>query len=101
MDRRKLRGDYAGGARFSDPRTILEKAWVYLKPGLLSHIGVYGCGSKYSSWFFTILFGGVSFIYTILLASACSWVFNPVANRISQEEYVDFPKLFWMGSNTG
>ena len=92
MDRRKLEGIIAEGVDF-EIQDILEKAWVLFKARAAFHIGyMIVIGSIQAA--FTIYLEEFLSIYTILLAPALVAGFYLVANRISQEEYVDFQNYF-------
>jgi len=92
MDRRKLEEIIAGGVDFQI-QEILEKAWVLFKAPVAFHIGfMFVIGSIQAA--FTIYLEEYLSIFTILLAPALVAGFYLVANRISQEEYVDFQNYF-------
>jgi uncharacterized membrane protein len=92
MDRRKLEEIIAGGVDFQI-QEILEKAWVLFKARAAFHVGfMFVIGSIQAA--FTIYLEEFLSIFTILLAPALVAGFYLVANRISQDEYVDFQNYF-------
>ncbi|MDG1278415.1 MAG: hypothetical protein P8O16_14120 [Algoriphagus sp.] len=92
MDPRKIQQIIDAGVDF-DIQEILQKAWVLFKTRASFHIGFMFIIGATQAFFAYYLEDFVS-IYSILLAPALIAGFYLVANRLSQEEYVDFQNYF-------
>lgn len=92
MDQGKIQRIIDSGVDF-DIKEILIKAWEMFKSRALFHVGYMVLVGAIQAGF-TIYLPDYTFIYSILLAPPIVCGFYLVANRQSQEEYIDFQNYF-------
>jgi hypothetical protein len=92
MDQAKIQRIIDSGVDF-DIKVILTKAWEMFKPQALFHVGYMALIGAIQAGF-TIYLPDYTFIYSILLAPPIVCGFYLVANRQSQNEYIDFQNYF-------
>ncbi|SIO16683.1 hypothetical protein [Algoriphagus halophilus] len=92
MDQLKLQRIIDSGVDFNISN-IIDKAWEMFKARAMFHIGFAFLISTIQL-FFTLYLEDFAFIYSIFLSPPLVAGFYLVANRMSQNEYVDFQNYF-------
>jgi len=92
MDRAKLELIISKGVDF-EIKDILTRGWETFKVNPIMHVG-YTFLLMFVQFLFTFFLEDYIFIFTIFLAPALVTGFYLIANRISQQEFFDFPDYF-------